>query len=66
MKALNRRGEGRLFDVVQEQLLLEIVRCVFGGMKMIATFTGKLTQESFFIFPGKSGDDDGTGRSQSI
>jgi hypothetical protein len=53
----------RLFEVVQEQLLLEIVRRVLGGMEMIPTFPGKLTQESFFIFPGKSGDNDGTGRS---
>jgi hypothetical protein len=55
-----------LFKVVQKQLLLEIVRSVFGRLKMIATFPRKLTQQSFLIFPGKSGNNNGTGRSESI
>ena len=56
----------RLIDLVQEQLLLEIIRRVLGRVKVVAAFTRKISQQSFFIFPRKSGDDDGTGRSQSI
>ena len=60
------RCRARLIDLVQEQLLLEVIRRVSGRLKVIAAFTGKISQQSFFIFPRESGDHDGTGRSQSI
>ncbi len=60
------KGKPPLFKLVQKQLLLEIIRHLFGRLKMIATFPRKLTQESFLIFPGKSGNNNGTGRSERI
>ena len=66
LDGLKTKMQPRLIDLVQEQLLLEVIRRVSGRLKVIAAFTGKISQQSFFIFPRKSGDDDGTGRSQSI
>ena len=54
------------FVVIQEELLSEVFPGVCNGLKLVAALARKLAQESFFIVHGQSGDNDGTGRSQSI
>jgi hypothetical protein len=57
------KDNSELFAAIQKELFLEVFRRFRGGLEMIAAFTRKLVKEPLFIFPGKTSDDDGTGRS---
>jgi hypothetical protein len=57
------RADSELLAAVQKKLFLEVFRHFYGGLEVIAAFTRKVVKEPLFIFPGKTSDDDSTGRS---